>query len=135
MTISPSFFVLCNIRLRQAVLASVCLVVPLGTWAQASSTLSKIRDAGTIAVGYRENSSPFSYLDARLAPMGYSVDICSHVVLAIKAHLGKSDLRVQWIPVTATTRFPMMVNGSLSCEPSRRRGSRISGSARSRAIR
>ncbi len=96
----------------------VCLFlgIPLGAWAQQSITLSKIRDADTIVLGYRENSSPFSYLDAQLTPIGYSVDICKHIVIAIKTHLGKNDLRIQWIPVTATTRFPMMVNRTIDIE-------------------
>jgi glutamate/aspartate transport system substrate-binding protein len=106
----------CKIRLCPALLACICWGMAWSAWAQQSTTLNKIRDADTIVLGYRENSSPFSYLDAQLIPIGYSVDICKHVVMAIKAQLGKNDLRVQWIPVTATTRFPMMVNRTIDME-------------------
>jgi glutamate/aspartate transport system substrate-binding protein len=105
-----------TMHLRHAFLACICTGMPLVVWAQESTTLNKIRDAGTIVLGYRENSSPFSYLDAKLTPVGYSVDICTHIVKAIKAQIGKTDLRVQWIPVTATTRFPMMVNRTIDVE-------------------
>jgi glutamate/aspartate transport system substrate-binding protein len=105
-----------KISVRRVFMAWLFLGIPLGAWAQQSITLSKIRDADTIVLGYRENSSPFSYLDAQLTPIGYSVDICKHVVMAIKAHLGKNDLRIQWTPVTATTRFPMMVNRTIDME-------------------
>ena len=83
---------------------------------QESITLKKIQTSGTIVLGYRENSAPFSYLDLSLKPIGYTVDICMHLVSAIKWELRRNDLRVQWMPVTATTRFPMMLNRTIDME-------------------
>jgi glutamate/aspartate transport system substrate-binding protein len=102
--------------LSRWVLAGLCLCATTAVCAQESPTLRKIRDANTMVVGYRENSPPFSYHDAALLPIGYSVDICKHVVQAIKQHLRMNQLRVQWIPVSATTRFPMMSNRIIDME-------------------
>ena len=45
-----------------------------------SGTLKKIKDTGTITLGYRENSLPFSYLNKRQQPIGYSIDLCREIV-------------------------------------------------------
>src|SRR5262249_3044911 len=45
-----------------------------------SGTLKKIKDTGTITLGYRESSLPFSYPNHRQQPIGYSLDLCREVV-------------------------------------------------------
>jgi glutamate/aspartate transport system substrate-binding protein len=45
--------------------------------AELTGTLAKVRATGTITLGHRESSIPFSYLSARGAPIGYSIDLCS----------------------------------------------------------
>ena len=40
-----------------------------------SGTLAKVHDAGEIALGYRADSFPFSYLDVANNPVGYSLDL------------------------------------------------------------
>jgi glutamate/aspartate transport system substrate-binding protein len=87
-----------------------------GRAVEESTTLKRIRDTNSIVVGYRENSVPFSFLDANLHPIGYSVDVCEHIIKSIQAALKQKKLRVQWVPVTATTRFPMMVNRTIDME-------------------
>ena len=52
--------------------------------ADQSATLQKIRATGVIAIGYREGSVPFSYLDDQHQPVGFSMDICNKVVVAIR---------------------------------------------------
>ena len=44
-----------------------------------SGTLKKIKDTGTIALGYRESSLPFSYLNRRQQPIGYSIDLAARL--------------------------------------------------------
>jgi ABC-type amino acid transport substrate-binding protein len=39
-------------------------------------TLDKIRETGSIDLGYREAAAPFSFLDKDGKPAGYSVDLC-----------------------------------------------------------
>ena len=81
-----------------------------------SATLRKIRDTGLITVGHRLTSVPFSYLDARLRPVGYSMDLCQRVVEAIQARLELRDLEVKLVAVTSATRMPLVANGSVDLE-------------------
>jgi len=55
--------------------------------ASAQDTLKKIKDTGTITLGHRDTSIPFSYYDDKQQVVGYAMDICLKVVDAIKAEL------------------------------------------------
>ena len=68
---------------------------------EAGGTLAKIKRTGTITLGVRDGSIPFSYLDDKQQYQGYSVDLCLKAVAAIEKHLGLSGLRVVMNPVTA----------------------------------
>ena len=66
-------------------LALVAAVFALGAQAQElTGTLKKVKETGTITVGHRESSIPFSYLDDKQQPIGYSMDLCNKVVDAIR---------------------------------------------------
>ena len=52
-----------------------------------TGTLKKIKETGSITVGHRESSIPFSYLDDKQQPIGYSMELCMKVVDAVKADL------------------------------------------------
>src|SRR4029453_4963633 len=41
-----------------------------------SGTLKKVKDSGTITLGYRESSLPFSYLNRRQQPIGNPTNPC-----------------------------------------------------------
>jgi glutamate/aspartate transport system substrate-binding protein len=81
-----------------------------------SAVLRKIRDTGLITVGHRLTSIPFSYLDAKLRPVGYSMDLCQRVVEAIRTRLDLRDLEVKMVTVTSATRMPLVANGSVDLE-------------------
>lgn len=81
-----------------------------------SDVLRKVRDTGVIVLGHRITSVPFSYLDARLRPIGYSMDLCQHVVEAVRRQLGLQDLEVKLVPVTSATRLPLVANGTVDLE-------------------
>lgn len=81
-----------------------------------SPTLQRIRDTGVIVLGYRSTSVPFSYLDAKLKPVGYSMDLCERIVEAVARRLDMPDLEVKLIAVSSATRLPMMANGTLDLE-------------------
>ena len=87
-----------------------------GAIAQASTTLKKIRETGVIVVGHRVGSIPFSYLDATLKPIGYSMDLCMRVVDSVRETLQLRDLKVKLIAVTPATRIPLVVNGTVDLE-------------------
>jgi glutamate/aspartate transport system substrate-binding protein len=84
--------------------------------AQDGGTLAQIADRGEITVGHRDGAVPFSYYDDQQKPIGYAMDLCAHVVDAVKTKLGKSDLKVTYMPVTGTTRIPLLTNGTIDME-------------------
>ncbi|MEJ5151853.1 amino acid ABC transporter substrate-binding protein [Comamonas sp. MYb396] len=87
----------------------------MGAMAQ-SSTLDKIKSSGAITLGYREASFGFSYLDANLKPIGYSMDICAHILDAIKNKLQLPELKVNYQAVTSANRIPLVQNGTVDLE-------------------
>lgn len=82
----------------------------------AQPTLDKIRATNYMAIGYREMSVPFSYLDANHNVIGFSQDICNKVIDAVKAKLGRPGLQVRFIPVTSQNRIPLVQNGTIDLE-------------------
>ncbi|MBC8006941.1 MAG: amino acid ABC transporter substrate-binding protein [Prolixibacteraceae bacterium] len=86
--------------------------------AELTGTLKKIKDSGTITLGVRDSSIPFSYLDDKQSYQGYSIDLCMKAATAIQKQLGMSALNVKMIPVTSATRIPLISNGTidLSCD-------------------
>jgi glutamate/aspartate transport system substrate-binding protein len=107
-------------RLFSALLASALLLPASAAHAAASlndsPVLRKVRDTGVIVLGHRIVSIPFSYLDAKLRPIGYSMDLCDHVVDAVRLRLGLRDLEVKHVQVTSATRMPLVANGTVDLE-------------------
>ena len=95
---------------------SLALLMPGFVQAQTGGTLQKIKETGTIAIGYRESSTPFSYLDDHQKPIGYAMDICMRIVEAVKAELKMPALKVELTPVTSSNRIPLMANGTVDLE-------------------
>lgn len=81
-----------------------------------TGTLKKIKDTGTITIGHRESSIPFSYLDDKQQPVGYSMELCAKVVDAVKADLKMPNLKVAYQPVTSANRIPLLQNGTIDLE-------------------
>lgn len=110
-------------RILNRCLPGALLALALGVLAaspvRAESRLERIRDSGRISLGYHDSAVPFSFLDAQRRPAGYAVDVCLGIVEALKARLNLPDLKVDWQPVSAATRFALMEIGStdLSCGP------------------
>ncbi|MGL4406786.1 MAG: transporter substrate-binding domain-containing protein, partial [Zoogloea sp.] len=84
--------------------------------AQESATLKKIKDSGTIALGHRESSIPFSYYDDKQQVVGYSQELMLKVVDAVKAELKLPGLQTKLIPVTSQNRIPLVQNGTVDIE-------------------
>jgi glutamate/aspartate transport system substrate-binding protein len=100
--------------LAAATLAGAFVLAAGGAFAQ--GTLDKIKSSGTITIGHRDASIPFSYLDDKQQPIGYSMDLCARVVEAIKAELKMPKLKVALAPVTSATRIPLLANGTVDME-------------------
>ena len=81
-----------------------------------TGTLKKIKDTGSITLGHREASIPFSYYDDKQQVVGYAMDICRRIVDAIKTEIKAPKIDVKLNPVTSATRIPLMANGTIDLE-------------------
>ena len=70
-----------------------------------TGTLEKIRRDGAITLGYIENAAPFSSVDAKGEPQGYSVDLCREIARGIGAQLGLPKLETRWVLLTIQNRL------------------------------
>ncbi len=98
-----------------AALAALLVAAPAS--AQEIDTLRKIQDSGTIVIGNRDSSIPFSYKPTGSGePVGFSNDICLKIVDAVKAKLGLPALRLQYMLLNSTNRIPLMQNGTVDLD-------------------
>lgn len=81
-----------------------------------SGTLKKIKSTGTITLGYRESSLPFSYLNRRQQPIGYSVDLCREVVEEAAVELDGMEIKTALLPVTPGDRLEKVKSGEIDLE-------------------
>jgi len=81
-----------------------------------TSTLDKVKATRAIALGYRESAIPFSSGKPDLQPVGYSVDLCTRIVADLQRQLPLPDLQIKWVPVTAESRIPALLNGTIDLE-------------------
>ena len=79
-------------------------------------TLKKIKDTGSITIGHRDASLPFSYYDDKQQPIGYAMDLCHRIVDAVKAELKMPSLKTNYQLVTSANRIPLMANGTIDLE-------------------
>ena len=84
--------------------------------AEPGAVLKKIKESGELTLGYRESSIPFSYLDDKAQAVGYSIDLCTRVVDAIKSELKMPGLKVNRQAVTSQNRIALVANGTVQLE-------------------
>ena len=101
---------------RFAMLAACAALAVSFSAAAQEGTLKKIKDSGTITVGHRDASVPFSYYDDKQQPIGYAMDLCMKIVDAVKAELKMPNLKVNYQLVTSANRIPLMANGTIDLE-------------------
>src|SRR6476469_10971131 len=98
-------------------LAALAAAMAVATPAAAQEgTLKKIKDAGSITIGHRDGSVPFSYYDDKQQPVGYAMDLCARIVEAVKSELKLPKLDVKYQLVTSANRIPLMANGTIDLE-------------------
>jgi len=93
------------------VLGSGCATMPA-----APDTLKKVKESGTLTIGYRESSAPFSFADQNKNPRGYSVDLCTRIAAAVQKQLGLAQLQVKWVAVTPADRISAVTGGTVDIE-------------------
>jgi glutamate/aspartate transport system substrate-binding protein len=105
-------------------MSSINKLIPLiltavagGVQAQQPSTIDKVKASGTITVGYRESSIPFSYLGGEGGkPTGFGWDICGKIVEQVRKATGRADLQVATQALTPQNRIPLIQNGTVDLE-------------------
>ena len=69
-----------RLALLAAVFAAPLLLAPQARAEDLTGTLAKIKETGTIVMGIRDSSVPFSYIDDKQQVVGYAIDICKKIV-------------------------------------------------------
>lgn len=100
--------------LAAAVIATALTATP--ALSQESATLKKIKDTGTITLGHRESSIPFSYYNDQQQVIGYSQEMMLKVVDAVKAELKLAKLDTKLMPITSANRITLVQNGTVDIE-------------------
>lgn len=81
-----------------------------------SPTLSAIKSAHTVRLGYRESSPPFSFLDQSGRPIGYSLELCEAIVEEIGVEVDDPNLRIDYIKVTSDDRIDAVLQNKIDLE-------------------
>lgn len=97
---------------RAGLLLLLALMAGAGSASAAvlSGTLAEIARTGTMTIGYRDASPPYTFLDRDQRIVGYSIDVCQHVIDAVRSAVGKR-IAVKYISTEASTRIPLVANG------------------------
>ncbi len=103
-------------RTIRIILAALACVTLAASAAAQEGTLKKIKDGGSITIGHRDASVPFSYYDDKQQPVGYAVDLCLRIVDAVKSELRMPRIDVKYQLVTSANRIPLMANGTIDLE-------------------
>ena len=93
-----------------AVVASAQIQTP------SNSRLQVITKTKLIKIAYRADARPFSFLNDKGEPAGFSIDICKLVVSSLEHQLGLDSIKIEWVPVTLQTRFSAVASGKADME-------------------
>ncbi len=100
-----------------AVFAVGCLTI--AAMPASAATLDRIKETGTIKLGYLADTRPFSFKNDAGAAEGYGVALCQRVADDVKKELALPDLKVEWVAVTPETRLSDVQQGNIDllCVP------------------
>ncbi|MBL8403363.1 MAG: glutamate/aspartate ABC transporter substrate-binding protein [Dechloromonas sp.] len=101
---------------RTVLAAAILAACSASAVAQESPTLKKIKDTGSMTLGHRESSIPFSYYDDKQQVIGYSHELMLKVVEAIRSELKLARLDTMLMPVTSANRITLVQNGTIDIE-------------------
>jgi ABC-type amino acid transport substrate-binding protein len=84
-----------------------------------AATLDTVRQDKALRIAFREDAPPFSFTDDAGLPAGFTIDLCRSIAKHIGEQLNISDLKIDYVLVTAENRFEAIENGKadLLCEP------------------
>ena len=101
--------------LRKLVLTGALLCLPPATTAATewTQTLKRINESGEINLGFRQDQAPMSFDRGGGEAAGYSVELCKYITSMVVETLGKTSIKVNFVPVTAATRFESIQSGKI----------------------
>lgn len=101
---------------RIALAGLVLALAPALAAAQPADRVKRIKDTKSIAVAHRTDAAPFSFVDDKQQPVGYTVDLCKRVVGQLEKQLAVPGLKIKWVPVTSQNRFEAVAKGDADME-------------------
>src|SRR5690242_886709 len=75
----------------------------------AADTLAKVKAAGTLLAGVRNDFPPIGSIDTGGKPVGFGPDLAD-------AFAKKLGVKAEFVPTTSRTRIQLLQNGSIDCE-------------------
>jgi glutamate/aspartate transport system substrate-binding protein len=96
-----------------ALIALISMLVSATGSAGGTPTLEQIKNSEVIRIGYRETEPPMSFLNKDKQPIGYSIDLCLHIVNEVKSLLKNPNIATRYVPVNASNRFEALRNNSI----------------------
>jgi polar amino acid transport system substrate-binding protein len=78
-----------------------------------AATLERIKSAGAFNLGYVDGLAPFSVTTGENTASGYSIDLCQHVVDAVKQQLALPQLKVNFVPIEADQAPQKLSSGEI----------------------
>jgi len=90
-----------------------CLQVSVAMAAELTQTLKRINDSGEINLGYRKSEPPMSFVDESGNAIGYSIDLCETAVAAVMKKLERTNIKINYVPVTAASRFEAIASSKI----------------------
>lgn len=118
-------FLACAVTLAGALATTICLASAGGAGAAASKagaaapdspTLARIASSGVVNVGYIPTPGTFAFAAPDGSTVGYSIDLCRHVVDDIRRALVRPDLRIAFRPLAPSERIPLLKSGDIDLE-------------------
>ena len=104
-------------RIAYALAAFAFIATTSDASAQAlEGRLKEIISTKMIKIAHRVDSVPFSFVNERKQPTGYTVDICKSVVASLEKQFKVTGIEIQWVPVTSQTRFDVVAKGQADIE-------------------
>jgi glutamate/aspartate transport system substrate-binding protein len=104
-----------RMKIAYGVVLAVLVLVRPATGQDLDGTLKKIKDSSTFTLGHLTSAPPFSFPGPDKRPVGYSIDLCTHIASSIQKQLG-INLKLNWVPVTTANRLDMVASGKVDIE-------------------
>ena len=95
-------------------LAALFMVASLGPAAPArgEDILEKIEKSGKVAMGFREGSVPFGFMNEKGDWGGFGLDLGAEIGKALSDKFGK-EIELEKKPINPKTRIPLVINGAV----------------------